>query len=266
MISTAGLRFRFVLAVVFAYGFLSSASSESHDQIRELFEWGEYGKLITVLEPVVSSVADTADSARAAEYCYYLGVAKFAQEGVEQSREYFLKAFDLDETIQINRKYIADEIFYLFEATRLEWENKKRMEFLEDSIASVQPVTIEKVDTLLIEKREPHLERSDFRPRILGFSLTAAGVLLGGYSVYEYVSGARTYDKFQKAASVGDKLSYDRYRSSLERSNAVITGCGIASGVLSGVGLFYTFRTGQNKKLNLSVSYRKGTYALGFSY
>ncbi|MFW6244348.1 MAG: hypothetical protein ACOC36_00530 [Fibrobacterota bacterium] len=265
MISCAGLHFRSAFSVLLICGCFSSVCSGSHDQIRELFEWGEYGKLITILEPLVSALPDTSDSARAAEYCYYLGVAKFAEEGIEQSRRFFLKTLDLDEDICIDKKYIADEIFYLFEATKLEWESRKRMEYLEDSIASVQPVTIEKFDTLLIEKTALSPEEPYPKRRILGLSLVASGILIGGYSVYTYLAGGQTYEKFREAASVGDKPAYDRYRGILNNSNKVITGCGIVSGIVSGIGLYYTFKSGKNENVSLSVFCEEGKYAIRFS-
>ncbi len=215
-------------------GFFSAAFAQinSSEQLNDLFEWGEYEQLIELLKPLHDSVPGTLDSTTVSQYWTFLGVSYFAIGDIESSRDAFLSAFEFDENIDLDKKYVTEEMYYLFEATRLESSSLKAVQSLQDSINSVLRENITEEPDLLMP--EPVKKRNS----ILGISLTAAGVALGGFALYEYISAAQTNQGFRSAAAEGDKLEYDRLRNSLKRSNAIIAGCSIASGVFSGAGIF----------------------------
>lgn len=233
------MRFRsMVFAVVLVL--YSTGFAVSSEELRTSFEWGEYQRLIDVLEPFFATAHPELDSTEYARYHCYLGVAYFGTGRVGDARREFLSALSFDREVRPGKIYISEEIDNLFTATHAEYiESEKRLR-LNDSLRVVQQQAFE-ANLTALKKQE--LKKSRRTGALLAVSCFVAGTALAAVAGYRYYATKEPYIDFQNAALQGDKSTYDRLRPTIRRANGIIVSCAIAAALSETGGIVFTLRT-----------------------
>jgi hypothetical protein len=212
-------------------------SAVSPQSMRAHFEWGEYDTLLVQLVPYVSALPDSVDSAVIANYYCYIAVARFASGKVGDARESFIKAFHFDTGVQLDKRYVTEEMLDLFNATGKEYRNRQLQKIRQDSLAIEQQNRIH--EDLRRELEHQELTR---RMRIkTGLTVTnmAAGTVFGGLALYMHRRAAPGYERLKTAAAEGDRSSYTSYKKSVEATNVTVVCMEILSAITYSAGVTF---------------------------
>ena len=241
---------RRIAAVVIIVG-LAALSAFSQDRIRELFEWGEYDSLVVALGRYVAASPGAADSVRLCRYYSYGGVAYFAKGDIAEARRQFETALKCNLALTLDPHYVTPEMLNLFSATKNELEQQLLYSRMQDSLSSAREAEQAATEKLQLQTA---VRRSSFRKNgigaTVGFSLSAA---MGGLAGYEFASGKAYNQRFTDAAAIGDKATYDHYRTLLKRQNGYVMGYAAASAASGCIGAYCTFRCIMLSRTKLSL-------------
>jgi hypothetical protein len=218
----------------------SSTCALSPGELRNLFEWGEYQQLIDVLEPYFTTAPDTLAPSLCGEYHCYLGVAYFGKGRAGEAQKQFLAALSHDSAVAPDREYISGEINDFFMATRSDFVEAKDHARAGDSLLAVKQVAIDN-NLKAMQREEQRKNKRDYS--LLAVSFIALGAAFAAGAGYEYYSTAAAYDDFKAAAAAGDRLTYDRLRPGIRKSNGIIVGCIVAAGLSEAAGIKFTIRS-----------------------
>jgi tetratricopeptide (TPR) repeat protein len=211
--------------------------SQSSEEIRALFEWGEYPELIRKLEPLVRPIPVKIDSLTIATYFSYLGVAYYGVGRIEDSRNAFLKAFSFDTLVTLDSNYITHEIALLCSMANNECLNQRIQARQSDSLLQItQKAFNNSINEVRLEAKKKR-SRSSLTLAVSFFSVSA---IFGGLMVYEYNTTKDSYNDFQIASRQGDKINYDKNRNIVNRANTLIATCGIAAGTSVACGILFS--------------------------
>lgn len=222
-----------------------SATAFTHEEIRNYFEWGEYAKLVGILEPCLDSLSVSPDSVKAATYHNYLGTAYFGLGDIGKAHRNFQRALELYSGVLLDSAYVSEEIMNLFNATRSDLINRKKTEHYQDSLLVAEQVgfksNLRKIELDALQKRK----RNNM---ILLATFYGISAFFTGCVIYERRSTRTEYNEFRKAASSGDKESYDKFKRIIYQANTLMISGDIAAGSSALLGVFFTFKIGALKK------------------
>jgi hypothetical protein len=194
-------------------------------RIKQHFEWGEYDSISKKLAPLAPLFQNVRTDDHQADLRAYYGVALFAQGKIGEARSQFLSAFRADSSVSIDRRYVSEEIYDLFRATRTDFRRQSAEKAQQDSISQKQQS--EQVNQSRIERMQKQY-RLYFGVSLVSF---AVGAACGALSWREWRIADAAYADFQTTRLAGDQRNYDKYRTLVDRTDRY-TIAGIAGTVL----------------------------------
>jgi hypothetical protein len=173
------------------------------DDVRRHFEWGEYDTIIAIIEPMVSMSADTIDSTIAAEYRKYLGVAYLAKDRVNDARDQFTIACQLNPDVKLEREFVSQAIYDVFQNTLAEYRRQREEAAHADSLIRAKEVQLEERTQNLVAVNK-QLRRSIRVNLASGFSLVGMAAVSATAFAYEYRITRNSWLDLKAAADIGD--------------------------------------------------------------
>lgn len=175
--------FRYKTAWLILISIISISFSVTFTDVREYFEWGEYAKLVDAVEPMVDSVSSLKDTALAASYFINLGIAYYGTGKPGSAREMFLRALQINQSIELEKSYVSEEITDLFEKTRTEFIKRATLKLNQDSLISEKQRLIRE-NSLYAEN--VRMLRKKRAIKTLTAATFCAAVLSGTIAAFEY--------------------------------------------------------------------------------
>jgi hypothetical protein len=190
------------------------------DEMRKLFEWGEYDSLIDKLGPYLQTLPDSLDTIEKADYCEFLGVAYFARERVSDARECFTRAYHFNRRIALDQDFVSAAMYDFFQTTITEIKRQNENARRSDSL-------LRQKDRLITEKTVELHETAKTSASIrnttaISLSLGFIAVLSGASSIYQYRVTDQLYPDFLSASSAGDLDRYRTLKSRIETGKVMI--------------------------------------------
>lgn len=170
-------------------------------QIRHYFEWGNYDKLIQIIEPYLASAKDSA-KLYISECHKYLGVAYFARSRIADARKQFELSYRTNQSIVLDRFYVSPEIYDFFSKTVSETKDELSREAQKDSLLRIAELQLKKNEITLQEIKS---KRITIFYTALYYSLAA---IAGGAAYYSSSLADQDYSKWNTARINGDLVTY----------------------------------------------------------
>jgi hypothetical protein len=237
-------------ALCFIVG-LTAATPFAQDRVRELFEWGEYDSLLTIVGRTGVTRFQNSESAWPCRYDAYSGVACFAKGDIAEARRRFEIGLNCDSSLTLDTQYVTPEMLNLFSATKTELEEQRLSNHKQDSLRAAKEVELAAMEA---KKRQAAAVRLTYRKHVAG---TAAGIsislVMGWLATHEYLLGKEYNRSFNEAATMGDKATYDRYQGLLKRTNRYIIGSAAASAAGGCLGAYFAYRSMKLSRMHLTI-------------
>jgi hypothetical protein len=230
----------FILVLVAAHLAAGTAPADFLKQVQQWSEWGEYPRILETVPSFLDTGSHSLTKGEAAQLQSRLGVALCATGSVEEARNHFVLAYELDPSIALNSAYVSKEILALFQSAVETQKRNDDEKTTRDSIARAQAIEKQaaaKLDSLKLQKKARTKKRSGV---LAAAGLFALSAVLAGAAAYEYSRTEEIYQAFLKTANSGegDLRMYERQKNEIAAGDGLTVASGGCSAVSLGASLF----------------------------
>ncbi len=189
------------------------------EEIRQLFEWGEYEKIIELAPSYLSNITLLEDSLLTSKLHLYLGVALFTMGDVGKSREEFLASLSIKPDILLDKHYVSENIWHFFLTVKEEYRRVQEEEKKLAHIKKQQEIETNQKQAVIdsLGKTVSNVRKKGFFYSGLGTAILTVG--FSGTAVYQYYQGEAEYNKFKIAAAMGDLETYEAQKKEVKKYN-----------------------------------------------